>query len=249
MEGMDDYNNYHYSSCSSKFLLLDSRLSNSYYGVNLKIVMTKAYKIIIFINMRIFINRIKETIFQKKGVLILLVLLSVVAIVLGVIASVNFSGSALGIDLGNIAYVKFLKNDCSFFSMFFRTALSLMIFVLLICVCGIKPFLFPFSVLFYCYLVYSQTVIFMSIILIYGFFNCVIVSLLLLLYILFLIFVFVLLVAEILNKCGCNNYFKTIFNWGGCNLLLYLLMIVALTFLFALILNILKSFVILLVYW
>lgn len=193
-------------------------------------------------------NKIQNCLRQKRGFLIFLILLTIVLIVLGVIASINFSGGVLVVDLSNISYIQFLKEECSFVSLIFKLLLSLLIFMLVIALSGIKPFLLPLGLVFYGYLVYSQTVIFVSMILIYGFFNCVIFALLLLLYVLAICFVFVLFVLEISCHCNTNNYFKTIFNWNNSNVLLYLIFIVLLTLIFCILLTILKSFVLLLIY-
>ena len=154
--------------------------------------MTKNVKFFIFINMRNILNSISNSIKQKKGLLICLILFSIFLIVLGVIASINFSGGVLVVDLSNIAYIQFLKDDCSFFSLMLKLFLSLFIFMLIICLCGIKPYLFPLGIMFYGYLVYSQTVIFISMILVYGFFNCVIFALMLLVYIFVIFAIFIL---------------------------------------------------------
>ena len=78
-------------------------------------------------------DRIRSSMQQKKGLLIILLIVSVVLIVLGVIASINFSGGVLVVDLSNIAYVQFLKDECSFVSLLFKLFLSLFIFMLIIC--------------------------------------------------------------------------------------------------------------------
>ena len=193
-------------------------------------------------------EKTKNAMRQKRLLFIFLLILTVVLIILGVIASVNFSGGVLVVDLSNISYIQFLKEECSFVSLIFKLLLSLFIFLLVICLCGIKPYLLPLGILFYGYLIYSQTVIFMSMILIYGFFNCVIFALLLLIYIVVISFVFILFVLEISCFCNSNNYFKSIFNWRNSNVLLYLISVVLLTLIFCIVLNILKSFVLLLVY-
>ena len=213
---------------------------------SLLITKTKAKSIFIYMNN--FMHKIKNSLNAKRGLFVFLILFSIVLIVLGVIAAINFSGGVLVVDLGNISYIQFLKDECSFVSLLFKLMLSLLIFFSVICVCGSKPYLFPLGLLFYGYLVYSQTVIFMSLILIYGFFNCAIFALLLLIYVFLISFVFILLVIEISCCCNTTNYFKTVINWNNSNFLLYLILIILISLVFCLILSILKSFVLLLVY-
>ena len=100
-------------------------LSNSYYEVLRYFVMTKLYKKIILISMRNFLNNVQISMQQKRALLIFLILLTVVLIVLGVVASINFSGGVLVVDLSNIAYIQFLKDECSFGSLMFKLLLSL----------------------------------------------------------------------------------------------------------------------------
>ncbi len=173
---------------------------------------------------------------------------SVVLIVLGVIAAINFSGGVLVVDLSNIAHIQFLKEECSFVSCFFRLILSLLIFMLVICLCGCKSYLFPVGILFYGYLIYSQTVIFLSLILVYGFFNCVIFALLLLIYIFAIIFVFMLYVLEISCHCNSSPYLRNVCSWNNSNLWQCVICVALISFVFCLLLTILKSFVLLLVY-
>ena len=116
---------------------------------------------------------------KQRGYLVLLIFGTLMAVVLGVISAINFGDGLFTINLDNIAYIRFLKDDCGFMSMFFGLFLSLSIFFLISFVCHLKPFLVPISLLFYLYLVYSQVVIFVSIILIYGILNCIILAILL----------------------------------------------------------------------
>ena len=210
--------------------------------------MTKITCKIIFINMTNILNKVSMTIKQKKGLFIFLLLLTIVLVVLGVVAAINFSGGVLVVDLSNIAHIQFLKEECSFVSCLFRLMLSLLIFMLVICLCGCKSYLFPIGILFYGYLIYSQAVIFLSLILVYGFFNCVIFALLLLIYILAICFIFILYILEVSCHCNSRPYFKNICNWHDSNVVFCLLCVVLITFIFCLLLTILKSFVLLLVY-
>lgn len=184
---------------------------------------------------------------SKKGYCWFLIFLSVVAIVLGVIAAINF-GSVLTIDLSHISYIKFLSGNCGFASMLFGLLLSLMVFFCVILLCHWKKFLLPFAVVFYLYLVYSQAVVFMSIILIYGIFNCIILAVLLLAYSIIVWAIFLFLMCEFLCLNKTYSYFKTCFSLKESKVLLYLIFICLLVVLFSLILTILKNYVILLIF-
>lgn len=192
-----------------------------------------------------FFNNLRTSIKQKSKLLILLISLSVAAIVLGIFAGIKFLDGVLVVDLSNIAYIKFLKAEISFINLFFRICFATFIFAFLIYICNVKPFLTPLSILFYLYFVYSQVVIIVSITLIYGFLNSIILVLLIAIYtiILYAILLFFFLEAN----CHCNsfNFFKESLN---SNFLTYLTVILVATFVFCIVLNILKSFVILLIY-
>ena len=194
------------------------------------------------------INSIFDTIRIKRGYFLFLLILTILSFALGVFAGINISGGILVVDLTNIAYIQFLTGDTSFAPMIFKLLFSLFVFFFLIHICNIKPFLVPLSIIFFMYLVYSQTVVFISIIMLYGFFNCVILCLLLLIYILLLIFIFILLCLELNKFCNCHNYFASTFNFTQSNVLTLSILLIILTLIFCIILALLKSFVILLVY-
>ena len=107
---------------------------------------------------------------------------------------------------------------------------------------------FPFSVLFYLYFVYSVTVVIISIIMIYGFFNCIILALLLFIFYICLITCYLLLVLEIFNYCNCFGYFKACFNFKENCIVWYGLTMLILAVLFCFVISILKSFILLLIY-
>ena len=182
----------------------------------------------------------------KKGYFIILVLLSIIMIVLGIVAIINLD-SDLSIDLSNISYIKFLKGG-GFGSMMFGLFLAISIFAIALILCHWKTFLMPIGVIFYLYLVYSQTFVFVSIILIYGIFNCIILLILLLLYQFFLWSIFLLLCCELSCHTKSHYYFKSCFSFKRSKVLFFLLSLLILTLIFTIILTILKKFVILLVF-
>lgn len=197
--------------------------------------------------MNIF-NSIAETIKTKRGYFCFLITLTICSIILGILAGVNISGGILVVDLSNIAYIQFLTGNCGFMPMIFKLGFSVFIFFALIHLCHIKQFLTPLAILFFVYFVYSQTVVLVTIILLYGFWNCVILSLLLLIYIVINFAIFILLCLELNKHCNCPNYFASTLNLNNSTILFYLIGLMLICIVFCIILAILKNFVILLVY-
>lgn len=196
--------------------------------------------------MRYFFGDLFNCIKLKKGYFVLLILLSIVMIILGVVACINLDNS-LTIDLSNISYMKFLKGG-GFGSMMFSLFLALSIFAIALILCHWKTFLIPIGIIFYLYLVYSQTFIFVSIILIYGIFNCIILLILLLLYLFFLWSIFLMLCCELSCHCKSPSYFRDCFSFKRSKVLFFLLSLLMLTLIFTIILTVLKKFVILLIF-
>lgn len=193
------------------------------------------------------ISSIFDCIKLKKGYFIILLLLTGVAIALAVFGAMSINGGSITLSLGNMVYIKYLNGSSGMMSMLFRLIFSLSLFFFFVFIGHWKFYLYPVGILFYLYLVYSQAVVFISIILVYGFFNCIILAVFLLLYLLFLFFIFILMMLE-MSCCTNQNYFKSCFSWKRSKLLLCICILIGWSILFAVILSILKSFVILLVY-
>lgn len=193
------------------------------------------------------ISSIFDCIKLKKGYFVILLLLTIFAIVLAVFGAMSINGGSITLSLGNMVYIKYLNGSSGMMSMLFRLIFSLSLFFFFVFIGHWKFYLYPVGILFYLYLVYSQAVVFISIILVYGFFNCIILAVFLLLYLLFLFFIFILMMLE-MSCCTNQNYFKSCFSWKRSKLLLCICILIGWSILFAVILSILKSFVILLVY-
>lgn len=191
-------------------------------------------------------NGLFDCVKRKRGYCLFLLLLTIVAIVLGVIGAVNMNGD-LTINLSHIAYIRFLRGS-GFMSMFFGLFLSVLVFFLLILLCNFKFWLMPFAVVFYLYLVYSQTVVFLSIILIYGILNCIILAVFLLIFSILTWLIFLLVMCELSIHCNSSPYLRTCFSPKQSKLVWYLVMITILIFLFTITLTILKNYVLLLVF-
>lgn len=197
--------------------------------------------------MRIFDN-LKDSLIKKKALFICLIILAVVCIVLGVFSAISIGNGIFDIDLSNVAYIRFLRGKIGFAAFVFNCFMTVTLIWLVMILCFAKPYTAVLSIIFYLYFVYSQTVIFVSIIMIYGFFNVLIMILLLL--ILLLVEFALLLIVAIELSCLCNtqNYFGCCFNINKSRLLIYSLVLLAIIFVFCLVTLLFKSFVVLLVY-
>ena len=197
--------------------------------------------------MKLFFSGLFDCVKRKKGFCCFLVLLSLVSIVLGVLAVINFSSSNLTINLSHIAYIRFLAGG-GFASMIFGLIMSLCVFLVAVILFCWKKFLYPLAILFYCYIIYSQTVVMVSIMLIYGVFNAIILLLLLLLYTMCVWFLFLLIMCELMGLNKQANYFKCCFQFKESKILVYILFLIVLCLTFAIILTILKKYVVLLIF-
>lgn len=197
--------------------------------------------------MQIFSN-LKDVIVKKKALFVCLIMLAIVCIVLGVFSAISIGNGIFDIDLGNVAYIKFLRGKIGFATFIFNCFMTVALIWAVMVLCFVKPFSAVISIIFYLYFVYSQTVIFVSIIMIYGFFN-VLIMILLLLVLLLAEFAILLIVAiELSNLCNTQNYFGCCFNFNKSGLLIYSLILLAIIFVFCLVTLLFKNFVVLLVY-
>lgn len=178
---------------------------------------------------------------------VFLILLSLVAIILGVVAATQFKRKGLTINLSHIAYIRFLAGG-GFGSMLFGLILSLSIFLIVIVICCFKKLLCPLAVLFYCYIVYSQTVVIISIILMYGIFNAIILLLFLMIYTLLVWFIFLLIMCDLMCLNSQIGYFRNCFKYSESKFLVYVLCLILLTLIFSIVLVILKKYVVLLIF-
>lgn len=183
---------------------------------------------------------------RKRGYCLFLIILTIGAIILGVVGAINMNGE-LTINLNHIAYIRFLRGS-GFMAMFFGLLLSVCVFFLLILLCNFKYWLMPFGVVFYLYLVYSQTVVFLSIVLIYGILNCIILAVFLLIFSILTWLLFLLIMCELSLHCNCSPYLRTCFTPKQSKIIWYLLMLSILIMLFTITLTILKNYVLLLVF-
>ena len=196
--------------------------------------------------MKYFFQDLFGCIKQKRGYFICICLLTLLAIILAIFASLNFNSDNINLD--NIAYIKYLKNYIGLMPFIFGMIFSLAIFLLVMFICSCKSMCLPLGIVFYLYLVYSQTVVYISLIKIYGFLNCLILALFLLVYLIVIFFLFALFATEIFKFCNNDSYFSECCSPKNCKMIAILILILLITVLFCLLLTLLKSFVILLVY-
>lgn len=195
-----------------------------------------------------FFDRIGYSIKAKKWLLILVVGLSLVMIGLAVYSAVQFGANEIVINLNNIAIIKFLKGESGLFACIFLSIISVLIFYFLILIFYYKVWLIPIGLGVYLYYVYSQAVVVVSVIMIYGFLNCLLVVVMLTIYCLVIMAIMVLSIIDFSCIDRCGNYFVSCFNLRDSNTLLYIILIVVFISLFVLVLSIMKSFMILLIY-
>ena len=177
-----------------------------------------------------FFLSICDCIRRKKALFVFLVVATIVVLVLAVYGAMNFGSSSIAINLTNVPYIKFLKGG-GFMSFIFGTIITAMVFYLLIYLTCCKKFLIPFAMLFYLYFVYSQVVIFTCIMLIYGFFNALILLFVLLFFLFAEFLVFILIIIEFCNLSNCPTYFKDCFK-SQCNAKLLSIILLCLLLIF-----------------
>lgn len=195
--------------------------------------------------MQNIINAIISNFRMRKGVFVLLLAFCVAFIVLGVVSAINFDNGVLPIDLGNVAYIKFLRGG-GFGGLIFATLIAnLLVYAIIIC-CGCKKFLLPISLVFYFYLVYSMGVIFTSVIIIYGFFATIIFLILLLAYYILQLAILTAVICEIIYAPK-YNYFNHCFA-SVSNVFILTVLYFVLSILFCFILFLLRNYILLLVF-
>lgn len=200
------------------------------------------------LSMREFWRKIFSTIKQKRGTFIILLILTIIMLMLGVISGRHLDNGIITIDLSQQPFIKFISHSGGFVSLIFNSLISLAILYFIICVGFIKPFSSLVSIIFYVYFVYSQGVIFINVLLVYGFFNALILLILLLMYIFCLLSLFILLILELLSICNTSPYFKICFNPKQSNIFWLGLIIACVVLVFSFVLLFMRSYIFLLIY-
>ena len=197
--------------------------------------------------MRYFLYNIFLPFKEKRAYFVWLLIFTLIAFVVGVYAGINLNNQVFSIDMSSISYINFLKGECGLLSLVFKLFLSLTIFYTLILVCHCKKYLIPLAIIIYMYFVYTQAVVLISLIVIYGFFNSIVLFFVLLIYEIFVIATFLISMMHMYCLIGNFDFFKSCFSWQNY-ILWFLLFLLIWCLIFSTMLLILKSFVILLVY-
>jgi len=181
---------------------------------------------------------------KHKLLVINLILATIIMIIIAIVSGIKLNKSMFPQDFSNVAYIKFLKGKGGFVSFMFSTLFSNSIFISVIWISSIKPYLIPISFLFYLYYVYTQTVTIISVMLDFGFFNTIIIIIVLIILAFIYFFLFTLLMVCSIDCTGtikyCSNSFRLI--------LPIILMFILVIIFSAVLLMSLKNFVIILVY-
>ena len=192
--------------------------------------------------------RIKENINRCKFLFTILLVGTLAVSILGIYAGITFESAALSLDMGNVSFIKFLCGNSGFVGFIFSSFISILVIYAIIILACCKKFTYPIALLFYFYFVYSQMVIFICLITIYGFFNVLILAICVLV---FFIFEFLLLALILLDLWCISNsfeYFKCCYNPNYSNVVWLSLILALVVLIFCLTITILKSFVILLIF-
>ena len=184
---------------------------------------------------------------RNKGFFVVMLIATISVIVLAIFSAVNFDGGVLVLDFKNVTYIKYLKGDSGLMSFIFMTILMVAVFYALILLCCSKKFLLPFAILFYLYYVYAQIVYLVSLLLLYGFLNVLILFLFLIVYLVAEILLLLILLLSLLAISGDSTYFKTCFSPTN-NILLTSIALLLLVLAFCIILMLLKTFVLILIF-
>ena len=191
---------------------------------------------------------IGEKIKQQKIYFTFLILTTIAVIVFAVYSAVMMSGGLFALDISEVVYLQFLKKQNSFVSLLFGSLLAVAVIVALMVVCHIKKWLVPLALIFFLYYIYSQTVILISLIMIYGFLNVLILFIFYTVFLLCEFAILILIMLELWTLSGRDRYFSVCFSSSESSMVLYLMILSLLVFIFCLVLVILRKFVILLLY-
>ena len=146
---------------------------------------------------------------RHKGFMIFLITMIIICIILGVFAGIKINHSLFPQDFSNVLYVKFLKGSTGLSGFLFSQVFTLFFFISIILLCTTVVYLMPIAILFFLYFVYAQTVTIISICMEFGFFNTLILLVILVAVAFCYFFLFSLIFLVCLNNCGTPKYFST----------------------------------------
>ena len=181
---------------------------------------------------------------KHKLLIVSLIISTIIMIVIAVVSGIKLNKSMFPQNFSNVSYIKFLKGSSGFVSFMFSTLFANAIFITVIWLSCIRPYLIPIGLLFYLYYVYAQTVTIISVMLDFGFFNTIIVIIFLILISFVYFFLYLLLIICSVDCTADIKYCSLSFR-----LILPLIIMFIISIIFSAILLLsLKNFVIILVY-
>lgn len=181
---------------------------------------------------------------RHKALMFFVIALIIVCIILGVFAGIKINHSLFPQDFSNVVYIKFLKGSLGFSGFLFSQIFTLIFFVAIILVCSINIWLIPIGLLFLLYFVYSQTVTIISISMEFGFFNTLILLVILIAVTFCYFILFCLIFILCVDNCGAPKYFSVCMR----DILPILLSCLTIVLLNTILLLMMRKFVFILVY-
>ena len=184
-------------------------------------------------------------IIRNNKILFLFFLISyIIALIFSVIYAFKFNSGLQYISFYNIPIMNYLKGNINIFSFWFFTLLTLILMVICLSLCFIKKPFYILGLVIFSYFAYTQYLIYLSIILTYGFLNTFIIIIPQIIMLSIQLLFIVLYIISFRNSCRYQMNFKNITNSS----LNYLLIILCLQILNTILVGLLKNFVIVLVF-
>ncbi len=184
-------------------------------------------------------------IIRNNKILFLFFLISyIIALIFSVIYAFKFNSGLQYISFYNIPIMNYLKGNINIFSFWFFTLLTLILMVICLSLCFIKKPFYILGLIIFSYFAYTQYLIYLSIILTYGFLNTFIIIIPQIIMLSIQLLFIVLYIISFRNSCRYQMNFKNITNSS----LNFLLIILCLQILNTILVGLLKNFVIVLVF-
>lgn len=181
---------------------------------------------------------------RHKVLMFFVVAMIIVCIILGVFSGIKINHSLFPQDFSNVVYIKFLKGSTGFSGFLFSQIFTLIFFMAIILLCSITVWLIPIGLLFLLYFVYSQTVTIISISMEFGFFNTLILLVILIAVTFCYFILFCLIFMLCVDNCGAPKYLSNC----TCDVLPIVLVCLAVVLINTIILLMMRKFVFILVY-
>lgn len=185
---------------------------------------------------------------RHKTWIIFLSFLCLIALLTGILSSIKFYNGVLPVSFSNIAFINYLKDKTNFVMMFISNFFATGLFVFVVVVCFVNIYCRFFGVLFFMYFVYARILTLISMMLIYGVLNTLIIVLCMLAFAFCYIVLFLFLTSNCLDICSAGGgYFRNCFNRNFFTLN-FLVVFGVCVFFESIVIGILKNFVVILIY-